>query len=103
MLDEMEAGRSAGQVREFLDEVYNKTGGQKADIASLTDPEIVALAGNLRHGVPMATPVFDGAAEEEIKHMLALADLPASGQTTLYDGRTGERFERTSRSATCTC
>jgi DNA-directed RNA polymerase subunit beta len=94
MLDDMEAGRSAGQVREFLDEVYNKTGGQKADIASLTDPEIVALAGNLRHGVPMATPVFDGAAEEEIKHMLALADLPASGQTTLYDGRTGERFER---------
>jgi len=94
MLDEMEAGRSAGQVREFLDEVYNRTGGQKADIGSLTDDEIVALAGNLRHGVPMATPVFDGAAEEEIKHMLALADLPASGQTTLYDGRTGERFER---------
>jgi DNA-directed RNA polymerase subunit beta len=94
MVDEMENGRSATQIREFLDEVYNKTGGQKADIASLTDPEIVALAGNLRHGVPMATPVFDGAAEEEIKHMLALADLPTSGQTTLYDGRTGERFER---------
>ena len=72
------------QIREFLDEVYNKTGGQKADIASLTDDEVVALAGNLRHGVPMATPVFDGAAEEEIKHMLALADLPLSGQTTLY-------------------
>jgi DNA-directed RNA polymerase subunit beta len=94
MVDEMENGRSATQLREFLDEVYNKTGGQKADIASLNDQEIVALAGNLRHGVPMATPVFDGAAEEEIKHMLALADLPASGQTTLYDGRTGERFER---------
>jgi DNA-directed RNA polymerase subunit beta len=94
MVDEMETSRSATQIREFLDEVYNKTGGQKADIASLNDQEIVALAGNLRHGVPMATPVFDGAAEEEIKHMLALADLPASGQTTLYDGRTGERFER---------
>ena len=94
MLDQMEAGRSAGQVREFLDEVYNKTGGQKADIASLTDGEVVALAGNLRHGVPMATPVFDGAAEEEIKHMLALADLPLSGQTMLIDGRTGEKFER---------
>jgi len=94
MVDEMENSRSATQLREFLDEVYNKTGGQKADIASLNDQEIVALAGNLRHGVPMATPVFDGAAEEEIKHMLALADLPASGQTTLYDGRTGERFER---------
>jgi DNA-directed RNA polymerase subunit beta len=94
MVDQMEAGRGATQVREFLDEVYNKTGGQKADIASLTDAEVVALAGNLRHGVPMATPVFDGAAEEEIKHMLALADLPLSGQTMLIDGRTGEKFER---------
>jgi DNA-directed RNA polymerase subunit beta len=91
MLDEM---RTATQVREFIDEIYNKTGGQSADIASLNDNEVVALAGNLRHGVPMATPVFDGASEEEIKHMLALADLPASGQTYLYDGRTGERFER---------
>ena len=91
MVDE---ARGAASIRGFLDEVYNKTGGQKADIASLNDGEILALAGNLRHGVPMATPVFDGAAEEEIKHMLALADLPSSGQTTLYDGRTGERFER---------
>ncbi|MGH8185517.1 MAG: DNA-directed RNA polymerase subunit beta, partial [Steroidobacteraceae bacterium] len=95
MLDAMsDAGRGAAPVRDFLDEVYNKTGGQKADIGSLTDDEIVALAANLRHGVPMATPVFDGAAEEEIKHMLALADLPLSGQTMLYDGRTGEKFER---------
>jgi DNA-directed RNA polymerase subunit beta len=91
MLDDM---RGAAPIRGFLDEVYNKTGGQKADIASLNDDEVLALAGNLRHGVPMATPVFDGAAEEEIKHMLALADLPLSGQTILYDGRTGERFER---------
>ena len=91
MLDE---ARGAAAIRSFLDEVYNKTGGQKADIASLNDDEIIALSGNLRHGVPMATPVFDGAAEEEIKHMLALADLPSSGQTVLYDGRTGERFER---------
>ena len=94
MLDTMETTRSATQIREFLDEVYNKTGGQKADIASLTDGEVAALAGNLRHGVPMATPVFDGASEEEIKHMLALADLPLSGQTMLIDGRTGEKFER---------
>ncbi|WP_129644593.1 DNA-directed RNA polymerase subunit beta [Peristeroidobacter agariperforans] len=93
MLDSMAAER-ATQIRGFLDEVYNKSGGQKADIASLTDDEIIALAGNLRHGVPMATPVFDGAAEEEIKRMLELAELPASGQTTLFDGRTGERFER---------
>jgi DNA-directed RNA polymerase subunit beta len=94
MLDSMQEARGVAQIRGFLDEVYNKTGGQKADVASLTDEEIVTLASNLRHGVPMATPVFDGAAEEEIKHMLALADLPLSGQTVLYDGRTGERFER---------
>ena len=91
MLDE---ARGAQAIRGFLDEIYNKTGGQKADIDSLTDEEVIALAGNLRHGVPMATPVFDGAEEDEIKHMLALADLPLSGQTVLYDGRTGERFER---------
>jgi DNA-directed RNA polymerase subunit beta len=96
MLDAMQAGpaKDAAQLRGFLDDVYNKTGGQKADIASLTDNEVAALAGNLRHGVPMATPVFDGASEEEIKRMLELADLPTSGQTTLFDGRTGERFER---------
>jgi DNA-directed RNA polymerase subunit beta len=91
MLDEQ---RKVVEIRSFLDDIYNKTGGQKADIASLNDEEVVTLAGNLRYGVPMATPVFDGASEEEIKHMLALADLPTSGQTTLYDGRTGEKFER---------
>ena len=91
MLDE---ARQSSEIRGFLEEVYNKTGGQGADIASLNDGEIQTLAGNLRHGVPMATPVFDGASEEEIKHMLKLADLPLSGQTVLYDGRTGERFER---------
>jgi DNA-directed RNA polymerase subunit beta len=91
MLDEQ---RTAAEIREFLEQIYNKTGGQKADIASLTDDEVITLAGNLRHGVPMATPVFDGASEEEIKQMLALADLPLSGQTTLYDGRTGEKFDR---------
>jgi DNA-directed RNA polymerase subunit beta len=91
MVDE---ARGTTVLRDFLNEVYNKTGGQKADINSLDDVELLALAGNLRHGVPMATPVFDGASEEEIKHMLQLADLPLSGQTTLFDGRTGERFER---------
>jgi DNA-directed RNA polymerase subunit beta len=96
MLDAMsdEPGRDVSKVREFLDEVYNKTGGQKESLSDLDDAEILSLAGNLRHGVPMATPVFDGASEQEIKHMLALADLPSSGQTTLFDGRTGERFER---------
>ncbi|MCE3286394.1 MAG: rpoB, partial [Steroidobacteraceae bacterium] len=90
----LDAGRQAGEVRALLDAVYNRSGGRPEDLDSLDDEEIVALGNNLRAGVPMATPVFDGAAETEIKYMLKLADLPESGQTTLYDGRTGERFER---------
>ena len=87
----------------FLDKIYNQTGGQKEDIASLTDAEIAELAQNLTDGVPMATPVFDGANEDEIKQLLKLADLPETGQTMLYDGRTGERSIGRSPSATCTC
>ncbi|HUZ82686.1 MAG TPA: DNA-directed RNA polymerase subunit beta, partial [Gaiellaceae bacterium] len=90
----LEAQASAAELRKFLGEVYNQTGGQKEDLGSLDDGELGALAHNLRRGVPMATPVFDGASEEEIKKLLTLADLPASGQTTLFDGRTGEKFER---------
>jgi DNA-directed RNA polymerase subunit beta len=90
----LEAQQAAAEIRRFLAEVYNDTGGQKEDIKSLSDLEVVELASNLRHGVPMATPVFDGASEEEIKSLLALADLPTSGQTVLHDGRTGEQFER---------
>ena len=90
----LEAQQAAAEIRKFLNSVYNETGGQKEDIKSLSDAEVVELAGNLRHGVPMATPVFDGASEEEIKRMLSLADLPTSGQTVLHDGRTGEQFER---------
>jgi DNA-directed RNA polymerase subunit beta len=82
------------ELRKFLDQIYNKSGGKKEDIASFTDEEIGSLAHNLRGGVPIATPVFDGATEEEIKHLLKLAGLPESGQTTLHDGRTGEAFER---------
>jgi DNA-directed RNA polymerase subunit beta len=81
-------------LRGFLDKVYNQSGGQHADVDSLTDAEVIELSTNLTKGVPMATPVFDGATEAEIKNLLALADLPTSGQTTLLDGRTGERFER---------
>ncbi len=81
------------ELRKFLDQVYN-TSGKKEDLDSLSDAEVIELAGNLRRGVPMATPVFDGASEKEIKGMLALAGLPLSGQTTLYDGRTGDAFER---------
>jgi len=91
MLDE---SRGAAELRSFLDEIYNRSGGKGEDLGSLNDDEVVALAGNLRGGVPMATPVFDGATEKEIKRMLHLAELPASGQTWLNDGRTGERFDR---------
>ena len=88
-------GDSVTSVRSFLDQIYNKTGGQNEDIKGLNDDEVMELAGNLRNGVPIATPVFDGAHEDEIKGLLELADLPRSGQATLYDGRTGERFDRT--------
>lgn len=81
------------EVRQFLDQVYNAS-GKKEDLASFSDDEINELAGNLKGGVPMATPAFDGASEAEIKAMLKLADLPEDGQTTLYDGRTGEAFDR---------
>jgi DNA-directed RNA polymerase subunit beta len=90
MVDRMEG---MPEVREFLGKIYNSS-GQKEDLDTLSDDDIVGLCSNLRHGVPMATPVFDGAKEEEIKNMLELAGLPRSGQTTLYDGRTGDAFER---------
>jgi DNA-directed RNA polymerase subunit beta len=81
-------------VREFLHKVYNTTGGRSENLAAFTDDEIIELAKNLVDGVPMATPVFDGANEAEIKKMLRLADHPETGQVTLYDGRTGDAFER---------
>ncbi len=81
------------ELREYLDKIYN-TSGKKEELDSFSDEEITKLAGNLKGGVPMATPVFDGASEEEIKRMLELAGLPATGQTTLHDGRTGEAFDR---------
>ncbi len=89
----LDSDSTVKNVRKFLDKVYNVS-GQNEDIDSLNDDEVMEMANNLRGGVPMATPAFDGAHEEEIKRMLKLADLPESGQTTLYDGRTGESFER---------
>ena len=86
--------RKVADIRKFLDEIYNGTGGRQEDLKSLTDDEILELARNLIDGVPMATQVFDGAKESEIKAMLALADLPTSGQAVLWDGRTGDRFDR---------
>lgn len=100
---EQEQGAQVAEIRAYLDKVYNTT-GKKADIAGLTDTEILEMAHNLRAGLPLATPVFDGATEEEIKIMLELAypdpiaeNLQLSEdrtQITLYDGRTGEQFER---------
>jgi DNA-directed RNA polymerase subunit beta len=79
--------------RKNLAAIYNSS-GREEDVAKLTDEEVMALALNLREGVPFATPVFDGAAESEITGMLELAGLPTSGQITLFDGRTGEAFDR---------
>ncbi|MDA1206606.1 MAG: DNA-directed RNA polymerase subunit beta [Proteobacteria bacterium] len=89
----LDTQREVAEMRKFLDKIYNKS-GRKEDLASLTDTEILQLANNLRGGVPMATGVFDGANEDEIKQMLTLAGLPQDGQTELFDGCTGEMFDR---------
>ena len=95
----------AAELRQFLDRIYN-TSGQRADLASLSDPEVVELCSNLRHGVPFATPVFDGASEPEIHQMLDIAYpdsdprtqqvgfTPSKTQVRLHDGRTGDAFDR---------
>jgi len=82
------------QIRKFLDEIYNSDRKGRVDLTEFSDEEVLTLAHNLKQGVPMATPVFDGANEKEIKHLLELAHLPQSGQTILYDGLTGDPFER---------
>jgi DNA-directed RNA polymerase subunit beta len=88
--------RAIAEVRAFLEQIYNGTGKahDAVDLKSLSDSELIELAKNLRQGVPMATRVFDGAEESEIKALLRLADLPDSGQMTLFDGRTGDEFQR---------
>jgi DNA-directed RNA polymerase subunit beta len=89
----LKAQAKAAEVRKFLELIYNTT-GKAEDLGAFDDGEILRLANNLRGGVPFATPVFDGANEEEIKGMLDLAGLPRSGQVVLHDGRTGEAFDR---------
>ncbi|MGP9803196.1 DNA-directed RNA polymerase subunit beta [Rheinheimera sp. NSM] len=87
--------KETAEIRDFLTKVYALgESRQNVDIASFTDDEVRRLAQNLRKGLPVATPVFDGAKESEIKQLLELGDLPSSGQITLYDGRTGNTFER---------
>ncbi|MBL1294513.1 MAG: DNA-directed RNA polymerase subunit beta [Thiotrichales bacterium] len=89
----LEAQASINETREFLGKIYDRD-ERKHGLDDFTDKEIMHLAMNLRGGVPMATPVFDGASEEDVREMLALADLPASGQATLFDGRTGQQLDR---------
>ncbi len=90
----IDAKANVTEIRQFLETIYNSGESQKADLKSFKDDELLNLAGNLRRGIPFATPVFDGAKEEEIKAMLKLAGLPESGQAVLHDGRTGLAFDR---------
>jgi DNA-directed RNA polymerase subunit beta len=88
-----EEGEQPTKIRSFLKKVYAVKGKPDA-VKDLADNELIELVGNIRDGVPMSTPVFDGASEEEIKGLLELANLPRNGQTILCDGRTGEPFDR---------
>ena len=81
------------QVKGALGNIYNKDEIKK-EIKQLKEDETKDLLQNLSNGVPIATPVFDGASVEDVTNMLKFADLPESGQTKLYDGRTGEKFDR---------
>jgi len=102
--DMLQREAAVAELRKFFDELYNKSGGRSEDIGQLSDDDVLEMASNLSKGVPFATPVFDGAAEEEIRGMLRLAypdDIKkAKGltesrtQATLHDGRTGDAFER---------
>ena len=90
----LEQQKAVGEIREFLKKAYYTEGGTQEDIDSLNDEEMMTMAGNLVGGMPTATPVFDGADEDEIRRLLKLAGLPESGQATLIDGRTGDTFSR---------
>ena len=90
----IKAKAKADELKKYLDVLYNKNATIKEDLNSFNNTEIQSLASNLTDGLPIATPVFDGAKESEIKELLKLADLPESGQMTLFDGRTGRQFER---------
>lgn len=99
MIDEsagLKKNERASNLRSFLGEVYAPSDESESDnpVTGLNDREVIELADNLKGGIPMATPVFDGASEEEIKRLLELAGLPRSGQARLFDGRTGEPFDR---------
>ena len=84
----------AGAMRKMLQEIYKITDGVPKDFSALKDGEIMKVAEQLRRGVPMATPVFDGCSEEQIHRLLRLAQCPEDGQMALYDGRTGHKYDR---------
>ena len=90
----MKENAKADELKKYLDKLYNSDAAIKENLNSLSNTEIMTLAGNLRDGMPVATPVFDGAKESQIKSLLNEAGLDESGQITLYDGRTGRKFER---------
>ncbi|GGG04226.1 MULTISPECIES: DNA-directed RNA polymerase subunit beta [Cysteiniphilum] len=92
--DALEASQKAQDIRKTLEEVYNTIGNKKVDLSQLDDDQVIEMAYNLRAGVPIATPVFDGAKEKDIKDLLKLCGLNESGQAQLYDGRTGLPFDR---------
>jgi DNA-directed RNA polymerase subunit beta len=89
----LKAQAKAADLRKALTLIYNSN-GRAEELGELSDEDVIELSRNLIAGVPFATPVFDGANEEEIKTMLELAALPRSGQVQLIDGRTGETFDR---------
>ncbi len=91
--DLLKAHAKIADLRKALTLIYNSS-GKSEDLSLLSDDEVLGMAHHLKDGVPFATPVFDGANEQEIKAMLELAGLPKSGQVTLFDGRTGESFDR---------
>ncbi|SVB98084.1 uncharacterized protein METZ01_LOCUS250938, partial [marine metagenome] len=93
MVDEVRRGSKMDDLKKRLKIVYGDD-QYKATVAELNDSQVLELSQNLRKGVPMATPVFDGAHEADINNMLAMAGLSDTGQSTLFDGRTGEPFKR---------
>jgi DNA-directed RNA polymerase subunit beta len=90
----LEANEKSEKIRKFLGEIYNSDMEGRVDMKQFTEGEVMEMAGNLKGGVPMGTPVFDGADEVEIKKLLKMGDMPETGQMTLYDGRTGNPFDR---------
>jgi len=90
----LEVESKVAEFRELLSTVYNELDGRNVELEKMSDKDVMELVRNLTDGMPIATPVFDGAKEDGIKKMLDLAGLPVTGQTTLYDGRSGDPFER---------